>query len=554
MKKLIVLLFLSFNVVVAQNEEKYIKNQLIIKLKDFAFRSKKIDLSKKTLGVYSLDKLNAKLGLQDIKPIGNYAITRTFLLVFSEDVDVNLELKKFQKLKDIEFVELDYLATGGGNSNQNSALSVPNDTFFNRQWGLVNEGTMTGIGSVIADADVDMELAWNIQTGDPNMIIAVSDSGLKVNHPDIAARIWINTGEIPNNGIDDDSNGLIDDINGWDWVNNDNNPTDDHGHGTNCTGIIGAIANNNNLFAGVNWNSKIMPLKVLNNSNSGSYSNMVNSIYYAVDQGAKVVSMSIGGSASSTLLTDSIEYANNNNVILFFCMMNFNNSVSYYPARYSLSYSNVVAVGSTNPDDSRTAPFFWSATSGSNYGTHINVVAPGNFIYGLNHLSNTDSNSYWGGTSQATPLVAGIASLMLAQNPSLTPLQLRTILQNTSQDQVGDAAEDAVGFDQYMGYGRVNAFAALQATTLDLVDSASMQQEFALINPIQSNELQLYSKGKFDGEYTIIIYTIDGKELSSSVKNLTEGVNALPFDFANGNYILSLKSDSYSKVFKVTKR
>jgi hypothetical protein len=133
-------------------------------------------------------------------------------------------------------------------------------------------------------------------------------------------------------------------------------------------------------------------------------------------------------------------------------------------------------------------------------------------------------------------------------------LQLRTILQNTSQDQVGDAAEDAVGFDQYMGYGRVNAFAALQATTLDLVDSASMQQEFALINPIQSNELQLYSKGKFDGEYTIIIYTIDGKELSSSVKNLTEGVNALPFDFANGNYILSLKSDSYSKVFKVTKR
>jgi subtilisin family serine protease len=235
-------------------------------------------------------------------------------------------------------------------------------------------------------------------------------------------------------------------------------------------------------------------------------------------------------------------------------MMNFNNSVSYYPARYSLSYSNVVAVGSTNPDDSRTAPFFWSATSGSNYGTHINVVAPGNFIYGLNHLSNTDSNSYWGGTSQATPLVAGIASLMLAQNPSLTPLQLRTILQNTSQDQVGDAAEDAVGFDQYMGYGRVNAFAALQATTLDLVDSASMQQEFALINPIQSNELQLYSKGKFDGEYTIIIYTIDGKELSSSVKNLTEGVNALPFDFANGNYILSLKSDSYSKVFKVTKR
>ncbi len=553
MKKLIVLLFLALNVAVAQNEEKYIKNQLIIKLKDCAFHSKKIDLSKNTLGVSSLDKLNATIGIQSIKPIGNYKVTRSFLLVFKDEVDVNLELKKFQKLKDIEFVELDYLVTGGGNSNQNSALSVPNDTFFNKQWGLVNDGTMTGIGSVAVNADVDMDLAWNIQTGDPNMIIAVSDTGLKMNHPDIASRIWVNTDEIPDNGIDDDSNGYIDDVNGWDWANSDNNPTDDQGHGTNCTGIIGAIANNNNLFSGVNWNSKIMPLKVLAASNNGSYSDMANSIFYAVDNGAKIVSMSIGGTTASSVIANSIDYANLNNVMLFFCMMNTNNSVSYYPARYSLNFSNVVAVGSTNPDDTRTAPFFWSATSGSNYGSHINVVAPGNYIYGLNHTNNTNSTTYWGGTSQATPLVAGIASLLFAQNPSLTPLQVRTILQNTAVDEIGVSSEDLPGFDHYMGYGRVNAHAALQAT-LGIDENVAQQQEFQLINPVQFNELQVYSQGQFEGDYTVTIYSIDGKKLASSTKNITGGRNSIPFDYSSGNYIVSLQSDSYSKIFKVTKQ
>lgn len=553
MKNLIIALFLVFNVVGAQNEQNYIKNQLIVKLKENAFHLDKIDFEKKSLGNSSLDKLNATVGLQSIQSIGNYTKTRIFLLIFNDGVDAKLELKKFQNLSAIEYAELDYIAISGGQLNENSALVVPSDTYFNRQWGLLNTGTMSGIGATLPDADVDMELAWNIQTGDPNMIIAVSDSGLKMNHPDIASRIWVNTDEVAGNSIDDDGNGYIDDVNGWDWVNNDNNPTDDHGHGSNCTGIIGAIANNNSLFSGVNWNSKIMPLKVLNSSNSGSYSNMANSIYYAVDNGAKIVSMSIGGSSSSAAIADSIDYADNQNVMLFFSMMNFNNDTTYYPCGYSAFYQNVMAVGSTNPDDSRTAPFFWSATSGSNYGLHINVVAPGNFIYGLNHTSDTNANTYWGGTSQATPLVAGIASLIFAQNPSLTPVQVRDILQNTAADEVGNSSEDLPGFDEYMGYGRVNAFEALQAATLG-IDESNYQQEFQLINPIQNNELQIYSKGEFEGDYTITVSTIDGKQLFSFVKNISEGLNAIPFEYATGNYIVSLKSERYSKVFKVTKQ
>lgn len=553
MKNLILLFLLVFNVVGAQNEPNYIKNQLIIKLKSVAFHAKKIDFQNKKLGNSSLDQLNSSLGLESIQSIGNYTKTRIFLLVFNDGVDAKTQLEKFQKLGAIEYAELDYVAIGGGQFNENSALVVPSDTFFNRQWGLLNNGTQSGIGTVVADADVDMELAWDIQTGDPNMIIAVSDSGLKMNHPDIASRIWVNPAEIPNNGIDDNGNGLVDDVNGWDWVNNDNNPMDDHGHGTNCTGIIGAIANNNSLFAGVNWNSKIMPLKVLNSANNGSYSNMANSIFYAVDNGAKIVSMSIGGSASSAAIADSINYADGENVMLFFCMMNFNNDTSYYPASYSLDYQNVVAVGATNPDDKRTAPFFWSATSGSNYGTHLNVVAPGNFIYGLSYTSDTNANTYWGGTSQATPLLAGIASLIFAQNPALTPVQVREILQNTAADEVGDPTEDVPGFDEYMGYGRVNAFEALQAATLG-VNESSFQQEFQLINPIQSNQLQLYCRGNFVGDYVLTVSTIDGKQLVSFDQNIVEGLNAIPFEYATGNYIVSLKSERYSKVFKVTKK
>ena len=496
-----------------------------------------------------MDKLNSELELKKVQSVGNYKKTKTFLLVFKNSIDIQLAIKRYKQLKQLDFVELDFIGKSGGEKLKTNSLLTPNDTYFYRQWGLVNNGTMTGIGAVTNDADVDMELAWDIQTGDPNMIIAVSDSGLKMNHPDIASRIWINPLETIN-GIDDDGNGYIDDINGWDWANSDNNPTDDLGHGTNVAGIIGAIPNNNNLYTGVNWNSKIMPLKVLNSSNSSNYSDMASSIYYAVDNGAKIVSMSIGGTSSSSVLTDAISYANINNVLLVFCMMNTNNNVIYYPAGYSTTYSNVIAVGSTNPNDRRTSPFFWSSTSGSNYGNHINVVAPGNYIYGLNYTSNTDAGAYWGGTSQATPLVAGIASLILSQNPALTPLQVRNIIQNTAQDQVGNPSEDIVGFDQYMGYGRVNAYAALQAT-LGIAQNNSVNQSFQIINPMKNGEMQINCLENFSGLYLVTIYSMEGKLIFNKTLNFNTGLNTIPFNYSKGNYIFSLKNDKYSKIFKV---
>ena len=232
--------------------------------------------------------------------------------------------------------------------------SIPNDTYFSRQYGLYNDGTFS-LSSATNDADIDMDLGWDIEQGDQSIIVAVLDSGIKLDHPEFSGRLWTNPNETLN-GIDDDNNGYIDDINGWDFANNDNTPTDDHGHGTNVTGIIGANSNNNLGYSGVDRNCKLMIGKILDENNSGYYSWWTDGIYYAVDNGAKVINMSVGGSGFSSSMKDAIDYAYNNGVTVIACMMNENNNTTFYPA----GYQNTIAVGATNPNDERSAPFFWS--------------------------------------------------------------------------------------------------------------------------------------------------------------------------------------------------
>jgi thermitase len=557
MKKIIFILtaFLS-NVVFSQVNEEFVKNHLIVKINSENFNPTTIDLLHHSFGNSNLDNLNASLNVSKIESIGQFTKTRTFLIVFNDDVNIPETIHLYRNTNVFDYVEPDYIAYSGGVKNTEVATTTPNDGLYSRQWGLFNNGTFTVSGmpySSTNDADSDMELAWDIQTGNPNLIIAVPDTGIRLTHNDIASRIWNKSSIEPIDGIDNDGNGLIDDYQGWDWINNDNNPSDDYGHGTNCAGIVGAVANNSEGYAGVNWNSKIMALKVLNNANSGTYSAMSNSIYYAADNGAKIISMSIGGSSSSTALSDALVYANTLDVTFVVCMMNFNNNTTYYPAGYAATIPNVIAVGSTNSNDKRTSPFFWSATSGSNYGNHLSVVAPGNYIWGLDYLSNSGYNSYWGGTSQATPLVAGIASLLKSQNASLTPTQIKSIIQTTSQDQVGLASEDVAGWDQYMGWGRVNAYAALQQVlAIDNFENETV--DVKIINPIKNNKLAIEIGTAFENNYQLTFYSFDGKLLKVLDAKLLKGLNTIPFDFKSGNYLLEIKSKTYSKIFKLVKK
>jgi thermitase len=378
-----------------------------------------------------------------------------YVVTFPETIDLQSVIEDDLKTGALEYAEPDHTGSCAGVQGLK-----PNDTNYAKQWSLNNNGTFSQSPS-IAGADIEMENAWAIETGDPSIIVAIIDSGAKLNHPELSGRIWVNPGEIAANGLDDDANGKIDDVNGWDYANSDKNATDDLGHGTNVAGIIGANGNNNLGYAGVDWQCKLMILKAIDANNLGYYTWWADAMYYAIDHGARVINMSLGGSSSSSLLQDAVDYAVQHNVIITVSMMNFNTGAPYYPA----AIPGVIAVGSTNPDDKRTHPFFWDAASGSNYGSHISVVAPGNYIYGLQYQSNTNYNTYWGGTSQAAPHVAGLAALLLAQNPSRTLAQVRAIIENTSEDQVGDPAEDVAGWDQYYGYGRINAFKALSVAS-----------------------------------------------------------------------------------------
>ena len=428
-------------------------SRIIIRVSDAAELKTPPITAKAAIGVESIDRLSTLLDaerIQRLTPI-KPGMPRLFVVQLPEGSDAQQALAKYRSMAHVVRAEIDHIGEGGGDRS-----FVPNDPHYYKQWGLKNDGTFT-LSTAIAGADIDMESAWEIEQGSPDVTVAIIDSGVRLQHPDWGERLWVNSGEIAGNGIDDDSNGFIDDVQGWDFANNDNDPTDDQGHGTNVTSIVAAAGDNGVGFTGVDLNCKAMVIKALNSSNQGYYSWWVAGMYYAIDNGADVISMSMGGTDPSPEMQAAVDYALANDVLVVACMMNTNSSVPFIPA----SFNGVMAVGATKPNDRRAVPFYWSASSGSNYGSHISVCAPGDYIYGLSHTSNVSFTSYWSGTSQATPHVSALAALLKAQQPTRTPAQIRAIIEATAEDQVGDPLEDTPGFDIYHGHGRINAFNAL---------------------------------------------------------------------------------------------
>jgi subtilisin family serine protease len=376
-------------------------------------------------------------------------LDRIYTIIVPDGTDILTVVNAYTHDSHVVYAEPDYLGRG---------FAVPNDPSYKLQWGLHNNGSNPPGHPGKAGADIHAPQAWDIQKGSSSVIVAVLDTGVDWDHPDLSARIWSNTDETSGNGIDDDHNGYIDDIRGWDFANNDNNPMDDNGHGTVNAGIIGADTNNGVGIAGVDWHCRLMPIKVLDETNWGLYSWWASGLQYAADNGAKVISMSMGGSASDSTLKAAVDYAYGLNCVICVSMGNDNSNTVYYPA----AYPNVIAVGAVDTDDTRCVPPDWQPFGmqfgGSNYGSHIDVVAPGNWIYST--VWN-DNYQYWAGTSMAAPYVSGLAALLFAQVPSLTNAQIYHIITSTANDQVGKPSEDTLGWDQYYGYGRINAQQAL---------------------------------------------------------------------------------------------
>jgi len=386
-----------------------------------------------------------------------YELETYYVVYFEGTTDIPATCNKLEKETKIDFSEPDFIGEAAG--IKGSGMK-PNDNFFSRQWGLYNDGsqrTTTGRNGKLG-ADMNVLKAWDIASGSGDIIVGILDSGTKIDHPDLNGRIWVNSEEVKN-GKDDDGNGFVDDINGYNFAYDNPNVKDDGGHGTNIAGTIGATTNNDIGYAGIDQKCKLMICKNLDDENLGEYSWWSASLYYASNNGARVLNMSEGGYDYSKTLENAINYASDAGCIIIASMMNKNNGDTYYPA----SFKNVLAVGATDTDDSRAREFTWGG--GSNWGKHIAVVAPGNKIYGLDYKDNSNYDVYWSGTSQATAYVSGIASILLGQDPSRTNKELREIITQTAIDQVGDPREDKAGFDDYYGYGRVDLYEALNYGT-----------------------------------------------------------------------------------------
>jgi subtilisin family serine protease len=283
-----------------------------------------------------------------------------------------------------------------------NAIAVPNDPKWPSLWGMEKIGAPA---------------AWDAWQGNEDFTVAVIDTGIDYTHEDLKDNIWKNSKEIPANNIDDDGNGYVDDVMGWNFYWNNNNPMDGNGHGTHCAGTVAGRGNNGLGVSGVVWGAKLMPVKVLGDDGSGYNFDIYDGIMYAVQNGAHVTSNSYGGGGASNLLAAALSAAKSKGVLFVAAAGNSAASSANYPAYYSKTYDNVIAVASTDAND--------TLSSFSNYGDGVNVAAPGRNI-----LSTVPNNSYqtYSGTSMATPHVAGLAALLWSKDPSLSYLQVKDAL------------------------------------------------------------------------------------------------------------------------------
>jgi subtilisin family serine protease len=373
-------------------------------------------------GVASLDALIRQYDITAAEPVfagvGDSAqgLDRIYKLNLVTTADILAAAADLSADAHVEYAEPNYLFHIG---------ALPDDPRFSDEWGLHNTGQTGGT----EDADIDAPEAWDIITGTTDVLIAVTDTGVDYTHED----------------LDD---GRVRTDMDKDYVNDDDDAMDDHGHGTHVAGTIAAEANNGLGVAGIMWQAEILPLKVLNSLGIGSSDDIAAAIRYAADQDADVINMSLGDFFCSQTIAEAVNYAYfDQGVVIVAAAGNSGSSISY-PAKHP----PVIAVGATDHDDERA--YF------SSYGDALDVVAPGVGIW------STVPGGYdtFSGTSMASPHVAGVVGLLLAQRPDLTPGQVREILRQSADD-LGEA-----GFDRYYGYGRVNAYQALQMDTPDEPD------------------------------------------------------------------------------------
>ena len=374
-------------------------------------------------------------------------LSRPFPKAYSSQDLLNTYLIEFDDIENVETFINELEASGAVDYAEKVPLYktsyAPNDQYHNttNMWGLFQ---------------IQAEQAWNISTGNANIVVATVDNAVQITHPDLTNQIWTNTGEIPNNSIDDDNNGYVDDVNGYDVGDNDNNPnppTTAFSHGTHVAGTTGAETDNTIGVSSIGFGISIMAVKATrNNAGSNSVTNGYDGIYYAAVNGADVINCSWGGTGYSTTGQNIVNFAWNNGSIVVAAAGNDNVNNDNTP-HYPSNYNNVISVASSTTGDVKS--------SFSNYGNSVDITAPGSNI--ASTIPN-NSYSYMSGTSMASPMVSGLLGLMKSLNPTMPNTALINCMYS-SADNIDGANPGYIG---RLGAGRINAFQALQCVSASL--------------------------------------------------------------------------------------
>jgi subtilisin family serine protease len=407
----------------------------------------------------------------------NFAHVDVQVVKLPAGVKVLDAIEKYRGSGQVHFAEPDYFVEGS---------VIPNDPFFggNVLWGL-NDVSQDGVK---VSADIDAPEAWDALNSAPNIVVAVIDTGVRYSHEDLAANMWTNPGEIPGNGLDDDGNGIVDDVHGLNAKTGSGDPMDDHGHGTHVAGIIGAAGDNGKGVVGVAWKVQIMACKFLDSANKGTISDAIECIQYARSKGAHIINASWSIPSHSTALQSAISQARDAGIIFVTAAGNEALNIDVtprYPASYDLDNIVVVAATTRTHELDRIISNYGAAT--------VDLGAPGVSIYSTWGSSDT-SYQYLTGTSMAAPYVSGALALMRTRYPNENYQQILARLL-AATDPVPSLA------DKTVSGGCVNLRKALGVPESTSVARPATTIEISRTVP--GGELQVKLKGEPGRIYTL---------------------------------------------------